>query len=581
MAGSWIVQDVKIGAGGDSKKLLLEQVSAAFHPGEITLLIGHNGAGKSTLLETMAGLRELKAGSVTLSGESLWIGSKRKKRNRELLLQFGIAMQQSESQWFATTAREELLYSLRPYKLAAEETERRLQGALQAIGLQPALLERDPWTLSGGQQRRLAIACLLACEPDWLLLDEPTAGLDADGTRRLCAILEAHRAAGRGAVVATHDLEALLPLADRVVVVERGEVREAAPAEAALALAEAAPQALRAQALLRGTAALPPEAPARRSGVAPWPTPRELAAEIARELRRGGNRGGAGERIAEAARHESAAAADAAPETAVREPKSRRAGSSPNENGRASWLGPDRFDPRAIVLAYFLLSAFVLMLGSMKELALGALVVIFAAAPFSPLTRKWWPVLRGFVIVSIVLLLVGSLSWSPFAFDWAKAEPTAVKLAQLMLIMLIGMPMLELMTPLRLQRAIQQTFGWTARIGVPIHSIGLLITLLFRFIPLLTREWGRFAKLAHARGKAASRLGTVPVKMLRVIFIPFVRSILRLAEGMADALEARGYGSMPAKPAYGFRVAFGRPDALLLGFAALGSILLWLIIRLL
>ncbi|MCR2805098.1 ATP-binding cassette domain-containing protein [Paenibacillus soyae] len=589
MKGSWLMQDVSVGAGGDAKKLLLERVSAEFRPGEITLLIGHNGAGKSTLLETLAGLRKLNDGSISLDGEPLWMGRKRNKLNRALLLSFGIAMQQSESQWFAPNAREELLYSLRPYKPSAEEAERRIQAALQSIGLQPDLLERDPWTLSGGQQRRLAIACLLACEPDWLLLDEPTAGLDADGTRRLCAILEAHRAAWRGAVVATHDLEALLPLADRVVVVRRGEVREAAPAEAALALAAAAPQALRAQALLRGTAALPPEAPAQRSGGAPWPTPRELAAELARERRRGGNRGGAGEPLAEAARNATAAASDtASAPAAASDTASAPADGKPETSGaaraqieRAVWLRPDYFDPRAVVLAYFLLSAFVLYLGSIKELAVGAIVVVAAAAPFSSIMRKWWKVLRGFAIVSIILLLIGGLSWSPLAFSWAKAEPAAVKLSQLMLIMVIGMPMLELMTPLRLQRAIQQTFGWMARIGIPIHSVGLLIMLIFRFIPLLGREWERFAKLAHARGKAASRLGTVPIRMLRVIFIPFVRSILRIAEEMADALEARGYGSMPAKPVYGFRVAFRRSDALMLGLAALGGFLLLIIIRLL
>src|SRR5690606_8220686 len=89
------------------------------------------------------------------------------------------------------------------------------------------VLEKDPWTLSGGQQRRLALACLHACESDWLLLDEPTAGLDAGGRAALCRLLEANRASGRGASIVTHDLATLLPLANAVMVVERGRGREA------------------------------------------------------------------------------------------------------------------------------------------------------------------------------------------------------------------------------------------------------------------------------------------------------------------------------------------------------------------
>lgn len=545
--------------------MLLRHISLTLKPGTITLIIGRNGAGKSTLLETMAGLRELRTGSIAIGKEPLWLPKRGKKLNRRALLQFGIAMQQSDAQWFAQTAREELLYSMRPYKLPAEEQERRMLAALEEVQLQPALLERDPWTLSGGQQRRLAIACLLACEPDWLLLDEPTAGLDAVGTRRLCALLEAHKAAGRGAVVATHDLDALLPLADTVVVVDDGEVREAAPAEAAHELASAAPQALRSQALLRERAALPPEGPAPRSGGALWPQPRELAAAIASGL---AQRGGGQLR----AQRSSSAAASSSPH------EQQLTSEAPQPRiHEAAWLSPNKLDPRAIVLAYMLLTACTLTLGSMAQLALAACVAAAVIAPAIKLIRKWLPVLSAFAILTIVLAIIGGISLTPLTFDWEKAEPAAAKLFQLMIVMALGMPMLELTTPLRLQRAIQQTFGWTARFGLPIHAIGLLITIIFRFIPLLTKEWGRFTKLAHARGKSGSRLGTIPVTLLRSIFIPYIRSILRLAEGMADALEARGYGSMSARPTYGFRLSFGIADAVMLAIAVTGGFLLLLI----
>lgn len=569
MAANWRLQEVSVSASDDQDRLLLRQVNATFRAGEITLLIGRNGAGKSTLLETMAGLCELQSGSISLGEDSLWMPKRRRKLNREILLQFGLAMQHSDAQWFAQTAREELLYSMRPYKLPAEEEERRMLAALEAVQLQPALLERDPWALSGGQQRRLSIACLLACEPDWLLLDEPTAGLDAVGTSRLCAILAAHKAAGRGAVVATHDLDALLPLADAVAVVAGGEVRAAAVPEAARELASAAPQALRALALLRGKAALPPEGPAPRSGGALWPEPRALAAAIASGLAQQGGGKSAPEKHEQPPSKELAA-------NSLYATQSRRIEDMAKPS-KAGWLRPDRFDPRAIVLAYMMLTACTLMLGSLAQLALAACVAAAVIAPCLSLIRKWLPVLRAFALLTVILAFIGGISLTPLTFEWSEAEPAAVKLFQLMIVMALGMPMLELMTPLRLQRAIQQTFGWTARLGLPIHAIGLLITIIFRFIPLLTKEWGRFAKLAHARGKAGSRPGTVPLTMLRSIFIPYIRAILRLAEGMADALEARGYGSMPAKPTYGFRLSFGRADAALLSIAVIGSMLLLLI----
>ncbi|MGG4146239.1 ABC transporter ATP-binding protein, partial [Paenibacillus algorifonticola] len=202
---SWRLEGVSVYAAGERDKTLLTiKEKLVFKEGTITLLIGSNGAGKSTLLETMAGLRRLNEGEISLGADFLWVKKGRRRRlSRSVVLNTGIALQHSESQWFAATVKEELLYSLKPYKLEPPEKERRLHDALQAAGLPAELLARDPGSLSGGQQRRLAVACLLACKPQWLLLDEPTAGLDAEGISRLCAVLAAHKAAGRGAVVAT------------------------------------------------------------------------------------------------------------------------------------------------------------------------------------------------------------------------------------------------------------------------------------------------------------------------------------------------------------------------------------------
>lgn len=567
MAGNWKLSGVAVYTDGPEERLLLQDVSCSFKAGEITLLIGRNGAGKSTLLETMAGLRPLQSGAVELGGVSLWKRDGRRARlNAEAVLSLGISLQSSESQWFAQTVREELLYSLKPYGLQPAEAGRRMEAALAGTGLAEELLERDPWTLSGGQQRRLSLACLLACDPDWLLLDEPTAGLDAEGISRLCAVLAAHRAAGRGAVVATHDLDALLPLADAVAVVDGGTVRAAAAPAAAAGHGAAAPQALRALALLRAEAALPPEAPARGGG-ALWPAPRELASALAERLTR--ERAGAFAGTAAAAED----AAAAAPSSRQAQPPDGTA-HKPADTGL---VRPDRFDPRMLVIAYFMLAAGILLQQNLTSLAAAACLTGLLLFPFRSLIWPWLGLIRGYVIMIAVLCAVGGITLTPLSFEWDKAYPILIRFGRLLLIMLLGMPMLKLMTPMRLQRAIEQTFGWLSRIKVPIHSFALLVTLIFRFIPLLTREWGRFAKLAHARGKAVTPPGKVPVAMIRFILIPYVRSMLRLAEQMADALEARGFGYAPRKRTYAFRLRFGRSDAALLLAAGSGSLMLAMI----
>lgn len=529
MSADWSLRHLSV-ASDDKSTLLLQDVNAEFKQGRITLIIGSNGAGKSTLLEAMAGLRRVNGGDISLGGEPLWLRKRRKPLNRQVLLRFGLAMQHSESQWFAATVREEFRYSLRPYgNSEPEELERRISAALEATGLTSSVLEKDPWTLSGGQQRRLALACLHACEPDWLLLDEPTAGLDAGGRAALCKLLEANRASGKGAIIVTHDLETLLPLADAVMVVERGYVREAREAE------------------------LPrqeePHAFARR------------LAERAKNLSDSDeilSPSGASTDVAAPSKQAADHAANARP-----------------------WQKPHTFDPRAVIAAYLLLSSVLLLQNTLPKLALAAFVVAVAVTPFWPLFRQWMPVIRGYAVLTIILVAIGGLSLQPLTLQWDRMETAAVRLVQLMLIMVVGMPILGLMTPLRLQRALDQTFGWLSKLSIPVQSLTLLVTLIFRFIPLLQREWARFAKLVRARGKETKASGSVPAKQLIYMLIPYLRANLRLADEMATALEARGFGQPRKQAVYGFKLRPTGADGWLLTAALSGFAVLFLIHRLL
>ncbi|ACT01999.1 ATP-binding cassette domain-containing protein [Paenibacillus sp. JDR-2] len=592
MTGDWKLEQVSVAAAHEPDKLLLSGINLTFRKGAISLLVGHNGSGKSTLLETMAGLRRLCGGQIDQGNESLWTSRGKKLRlNKPIVMRTGIALQQSESQWFASSVREEFDYSLKPYGLHTEEKENRIEKAMEQAGLPIELLERDPWTLSGGQQRRLAMACLMSCEPEWLLLDEPTAGLDADGIRRLCAMLDAHRAAGRGAVVATHDLDALLPLADEVAVLAGGSVREAAPAASWAehrAHDAAAPQAQRALAQLRAAGFAPPAAP----GGAPWPAPRELAALLAAQ------RAAHGARTAERPSLQAASASAAAQTSAAAlapEPQAPPVAASlaqaPPVAASLAQAPPAtappaaaptqglaaRFDPRALIVAYLLLATTILLQHSWVGLAVAAAISLAVLIPLRTQIRPWMKAIRAYVIMTAVIAIISGVHFGPFTFDWGAALQTIQRFSGLLLVMMLGLPLLGLVTPLRVQRSLEQTFGWLSRFKIPVMSVALTVTLIFRFIPLLAGEWERYVKIAHARGKVTTAAGSLPFRMLLPAMVPYIRSLLHMAEQMADALEARGIGHPLAKPTQGLRLKFSREDiGIVISAAAAAIILLYI-----
>ncbi|MDQ8735232.1 energy-coupling factor transporter transmembrane component T, partial [Paenibacillus sp. LHD-38] len=362
------------------------------------------------------------------------------------------------------------------------------------------------------------------------------------------------------------------------------------------------PQALRALAELRAKAALPPLEAALGSG-APWPAPRETAAAIVAELERraqeheavvtSGNRRAAN---AIESRSGKSVRSDAKEHNIEKRQRDEISGKPEEEKGftnekqlyikapaviGSKLLRSDRFDPRAVILVYLFLAACVLAQKTALELSLAALVILVLLAPFQVLIWPWIRVIRAYAIMIIIFCIIGGIGIVPLSFDWDKVWPIALRFGKLLLVMVLSMPILKLMTPYRLQRAIEQTFGFLERIKLPIHSFALIVTLIFRFIPLLTGEWERFAKLAHARGKAVTPLKTVPFKNLVPILIPYVRSVLRLAEQMADALEARGFGYKKRKPTYAFRLRFNQADAGLLSIGFVSGALLLLLAYLL
>jgi energy-coupling factor transport system ATP-binding protein len=179
------------------------------------VLLGSTGSGKTTLLRAAAGLLPVTKGSAEVDGRPA--SGKDSARGA-----VGLVFQRPESQFFSLTVEEDCAFGPRNLGRGPEEASEDARAALVAVGLDPEEFgAREPWSLSGGEARRAAIAGVLAMRPRYLLLDEPTAGLDAAGKEAVCAAIEAVRAEA-GVLVVTHDAEAFLPRADRLLALRGG-----------------------------------------------------------------------------------------------------------------------------------------------------------------------------------------------------------------------------------------------------------------------------------------------------------------------------------------------------------------------
>ncbi|MDN5346978.1 MAG: energy-coupling factor transport system ATP-binding protein [Clostridia bacterium] len=218
------VEDVSFSYRYPGKEIkALKGINLKICPGELLVIAGASGSGKSTLAELLAGLKLPTAGSVYLDGVAT---SARGALVKRLRRRVGIAFQYPERQLFAETVAEDVAFGPRNLGLPEQEVERRVEISLLSVGLDPEIYRRcSPFSLSGGQQRRVALAGILAMEPEVLILDEPTAGLDPEGRRALLALVQAyHRQPGKAVVLISHHLAEVARLATRLVVLCRGEI---------------------------------------------------------------------------------------------------------------------------------------------------------------------------------------------------------------------------------------------------------------------------------------------------------------------------------------------------------------------
>lgn len=184
---------------------VLRHIDLSVAPGECVVLMGDNGSGKSTLLRVLCGLLFAQRGSYKLGGQEVSESTMRDTRfSKSLHQRVGFIFQDSDSQLFCASVADEIAFGPQQMGLSRDEVERRVGDVCQLLEIDH-LRERAPYTLSGGEKKRVAIACVLSMNPDVYCFDEPLAGLDAKSRSWLLGLLKHLKTVGKTLVIATHD----------------------------------------------------------------------------------------------------------------------------------------------------------------------------------------------------------------------------------------------------------------------------------------------------------------------------------------------------------------------------------------
>ena len=200
----------------------LDHVSLQVMQGEFIAIIGHTGSGKSTLIQHLNGLLKPTGGQVFFHGQDIFAKS---TNLRNIRFHIGLVFQYPEYQLFEETVEQDIAYGPMNMGLEHDEITRRVQDALEAVGLPQDISDKSPFELSGGQKRRVALAGVIAMQPEILILDEPTAGLDPAGREEMFDLIrDLHEKRGTTVILVTHSMEDAARVASRLVVMKHGKI---------------------------------------------------------------------------------------------------------------------------------------------------------------------------------------------------------------------------------------------------------------------------------------------------------------------------------------------------------------------
>ena len=209
-------------AGTPFEHIALNDVSFSVERGEFIGIIGHTGSGKSTLMQHLNGLLKPTAGQILLDGKDIW---SEKALTRQARFRVGLVFQYPEYQLFEETVYKDIAFGPKNMGLDPKEIDRRVREAAGFVGITDEQLEVSPFDLSGGQKRRVAIAGVIAMEPEVLILDEPTAGLDPVGREGILFNIESYRKAKNATIMmVSHSMNDVARLTDRLIVMNKAHL---------------------------------------------------------------------------------------------------------------------------------------------------------------------------------------------------------------------------------------------------------------------------------------------------------------------------------------------------------------------
>lgn len=200
----------------------LKNINIEVNKGEILGIIGHTGSGKSTLVQLLNGLLEPSSGRVLINGCDI---KKSKEKRLNVKFEVGLVFQYPEHQLFEETVKKDIAFGPKNMGLEEDEIERRIHKAINLVGIKEDILDKSPFELSGGQMRRVAIAGVIAMEPNVLIMDEPSAGLDPQGKRNIFNMIKNyHETTKKTILLVSHSMEDMANYADRILILNKGEV---------------------------------------------------------------------------------------------------------------------------------------------------------------------------------------------------------------------------------------------------------------------------------------------------------------------------------------------------------------------
>lgn len=484
---------------GYEKRNVLHNVSLAVRAGEVLLVAGPSGSGKSTLATVLAGLKEPTAGTVLLHprAEDTAAGPRPPEPG-----DVALAFQHPESQLFLESVADELAFGPRQLGCNEAEVAARVANAQEALAIDDEMFDRDPFMLSGGQARRVALACMVSLGASVLVLDEPTSGLDAPARRRLHALVRKLAGEGRGVVVVSHDLEEWVGIASRVALVAgvgiawEGSTLELSDDPGAFSRA----------------GLMPPEA---------WRLARLLTAEEGRSEGVGGT-------------------------------DSHNAPSEPSEalSGRHAGL-VQTIDARVKLVLLIAGIAGVFCSSGPLALTLWCAVACVLALAAGMGARRMLAALRpaavlmAFIIVANLVSCDGTADVAlagAWGLNLAGAERAVTAVVRIAVMLVLSLVVCATTTPTAVADACVRLASPLSRRGVPVDEAGMVLSLALRFIPLVTDEVHRVELAQRSRGVRFDTGGMVArIRVWGSVLVPVMVGLFRRADRIGAAMDARCY----------------------------------------